>query len=40
MYAINGSEMQTIPCMRAFPECITFDSFLTELGKVNIDLNA
>jgi hypothetical protein len=40
MYAIDGSEMQTIPCIWAFPERVAFGSFSTELGEVNIYLNA
>lgn len=31
---------RVIPCMRAFPDRVAFASFSTELGDVNICLNA
>jgi hypothetical protein len=40
MYVINGSVMQTILCIQAFPEHVAFGSLSMELGEVNVCLNA
>ena len=40
MYAKEAIVTQVIPCMRALPDLVALTSFSTELGDVNICLNA
>lgn len=39
-YANDGIVTDDMPCIRAFPDRVAFGSLSTELGDVNICLNA
>ena len=40
VYAIEALVTQVMPCIHAFPDHVALQSFLSELGEVNICLKA